>query len=125
MISKELLSEICQTNLMSLGKLEVVGSDICLYDCSMQPDIYMCWNIYELAHKCKEWAYIQGYVLFSKIRLNSSYASCYFDIMGIHDYEDDFHNDFRAETEPDAIFKACEWILDRNSINDYLHCYGN
>ena len=72
-------------------------------------------NIHELAHKCKEWAYIQGYVLFSKIRLNSSYASCYFDIMGIHDYEDDFHNDFRAETEPDAIFKACEWILDRNS----------
>ena len=47
MISKELLSEICLTNLMSLGKLEVVGSDICLYDCSMQPDIYMCWNIYE------------------------------------------------------------------------------
>ena len=115
MISKELLSEICQTNLMSLGKLEVVGSDICLYDCSMQPDIYMCWNIYELAHKCKEWAYSQGYILFSKIRLNSSLASCYFDTMGKHDYEDGYHNDFRAETESEAIFKACQWILDRNS----------
>ena len=115
MISKELLSEICQTNLMSLGKLEVVGSDICLYDCSMQPDIYMCWNIYELAHKCKEWAYSQGYILFSKIRLNSSLASCYFDTMGKHDYEDGYHNDFRAETEPEAIFKACEWILTKDS----------
>ncbi len=115
MISKELLSEICQTNLMSLGKLEVVGSDICLYDCSMQPDIYMCWNIYELAHKCKEWAYSQGYILFSKIRLNSSLASCYFGTMGKHDYEDDYHNDFRAETEPEAIFKACQWILTKDS----------
>ena len=115
MISKELLSEICQTNLMSLGKLEVVGSDICLYNCSMQPDIYMCWNIYELAHKCKEWAYSQGYILFSKIRLNSSLASCYFDTTGKHDYEDGYHNDFRAETEPEAIFKACQWILDKDS----------
>ena len=115
MISKELLSEICQTNLVSLGKLEVIGSDICLYDCSMQPDIYMCWNIYELAHKCKEWAYSQGYILFSKIRLNSSLASCYFDTMGKHDYEDGYHNDFRAETESEAIFKACQWILDKDS----------
>ena len=115
MISKELLSEICQTNLMSLGKLEVVGSDICLYDCSMQPDIYMCWNIYELAHKCKEWAYSQGYILFSKIRLNSSLASCYFDTMGKHDYEDEYQDDFRAETEPEAIFKACQWILTEDS----------
>ena len=115
MISKELLSEICQTNLMSLGKLEVVGSDICLYDCSMQPDIYMCWNIYELAYMCKEWAYSQGYILFSKIRLNSSLASCYFDTMGKHDYEDEYHNDFRAETESEAIFKACQWILTKDS----------
>ena len=66
MISKELLSEICQTNLMSLGKLEVVGSDICLYDCSMQPDIYMCWNIYELAYLCKEWALKHHYKVISK-----------------------------------------------------------
>ena len=72
-------------------------------------------NIYELAHKCKEWAYSQGYILFSKIRLNSSLASCYFDTMGKHDYEDGYHNDFRAETESEAIFKACEWILTKDS----------
>ena len=65
---------------------------------------------HNVANKCKDWATTKGYILFSKTRLNSSLASCYFDTMGIHDYEDDFHNDFRAETEPDAIFKACEWI---------------
>ena len=65
-----------------------------------------------LSNKCKEWSYTQGYILFSKIRLNSSLASCYFDTMGKHDYEDGYHNDFRAESEPEAIFKACQWILD-------------
>ena len=65
-------------------------------------------NLYEFAYICKEWAYTKGYVLFSKIRLNSSKASCYFDISGIHGYEDDYCNDFRAETEPEAA----EWILN-------------
>ena len=69
-----------------------------------------------LSNKCKEWAYTQGYIIFSKIRLNSSYASCYFHNIGKHDYEDNFHNDFRAETEPGATFKACQWILDNKEI---------
>ena len=68
-----------------------------------------------LSNKCKEWSYTQGYILFSKIRLNSSLASCYFDTMGKHDYEDGYHNDFRAESEPEAIFKACQWILTKDS----------
>ncbi len=114
MISKELLSEICQTNLMSLGKLEVVGSDICLYDCSMQPDIYMCWNIYELAHKCKEWASINSYALESSIHMQpkrNSVAGCQ-----IHwRYETEDLPYFEADTEPEAIFKACQWILDKDS----------
>ena len=116
MISKELLSEICQTNLMSLGKLEVVGSDICLYDCSMQPDIYMCWNIYELAHKCKEWAVnlspnkhaLSSYPRWGDIRnykkTNGSYYICQHLVSGVQ---------FEAETEPEAIFRACEWILEQ------------
>ncbi len=109
MISKELLSEICQTNLMSLGKLEVVGSDICLYDCSMQPDIYMCWNIYELAHKCKEWALEHDCELLSCIR-SKDRAIC--DI-----YSDKYNCKFThyADTESEAIFKACQWILDKDS----------
>ena len=114
MISKELLSEICQTNLMSLGKLEVVGSDICLYDCSMQPDIYMCWNIYELAHKCKEWASINSYALESSVHMQpkrNSVAGCQ-----IHwRYETEDLPYFEADTEVEAIFKACQWILDKDS----------
>ena len=62
--------------------------------------------------KCKEWASKKGCILFSKTRLSSSLASCYFDVMGFNDYEDDFKNDFRAESEQQAVFDACQWILE-------------
>ena len=121
MISKELLSEICQTNLMSLGKLEVVGSDICLYDCSMQPDIYMCWNIYEFTHKCKEWAYTNKYRLSSgqhrlntkqEHYINNQIASYFCSVYYITNDDSDIQID--ANTEPEAIFKACQWILENS-----------
>lgn len=69
-------------------------------------------NTNDFFFMCKEWASRKGYILFSKTRLNSSLASCYFDVMGLHDYEDDFKNDFRAESEQQAVFDACQWILE-------------
>jgi hypothetical protein len=57
-------------------------------------------NIYELAHKCKEWAYSIGYVL-------NSNSKSYCDVC-----DTGFITGFEATTEPDAIFKACQWILD-------------
>ena len=70
-------------------------------------------NIYELAHKCKEWALSKGYILMSKPRTSSNFATCVFCKNGKCDYEDDLWNDFRAGTESEAIFKACEWILNQ------------
>ena len=104
MISKELLSEICQTNLVSLGKLEVIGSDICLYDCSMQPDICMCWNIYELAHKCKEWSYKQGYSYLGNDGLINIHSKDK-RIISLTD------NNILYWFDINIDFKACEWIL--------------
>ena len=113
MISKELLSEICQTNLMSLGKLEVVGSDICLYDCSMQPDIYiyMCWNIYELAHKCKEWASTHNYSVISGWEM-THWGGAY-RVEVFRNSNNILFSMSTVDTEPEAIFKACQWILDK------------
>lgn len=70
-------------------------------------------DIHNVAHKCKEWALTKQYILSSKPRTNSSLAACSFDKNGKCDYYNDYHNDFRAETEPEAIFKACEWILEK------------
>lgn len=113
MISKELLSEVLGYTPFKIDKIKQVdGVGLTLILLNQDGTVRSYQNIYQLAHKCKEWAYTQGYILFSKIRLNSSLASCYFDTMGKHDYEDGYHNDFRAESEPEAIFKACQWILD-------------
>ena len=68
-------------------------------------------NIYELAHKCKEWAFKQGYELFSRILSNDNqpFGNCVVYRVEA-DLEESLHivND---NTEQEAIFKACEWIL--------------
>lgn len=60
-------------------------------------------NIYELAHKCKEWANNKEFHLWSmqnECQLETFKSSHNLDI-----------EHFMADTEPEAIFKACEWIL--------------
>lgn len=116
-ISKELLREV-------LGyKVEYVE------ECEHRDNIIGIWNninstpikelnIYELAHKCKEWAYKKGYILMSTIRTNSSLAICEFSKSGKHDYEDELYNNFRAHTEHEAVFLACKWILENNTTRD-------
>lgn len=104
MISKELLSEI-------------LGSDIYLkqeaYDGYMEYS-----NIYELAHKCKEWAFNQKLLdrkpdiysgLWKGISSGRTMYRCILFLSIKRGKEK-----FEADTEPEAIFKACEWILKEN-----------
>lgn len=115
MISKELLSEIYN---IDIAVTSIYGNEISIYErdfkypLTYNASAYLCINLYQLAFYCKEWAYKNGYILLSKPRTSSSFASCSFDKIGKSAYYDDYHNDFRAETEIEAIFKACEWILN-------------
>ena len=64
-------------------------------------------NIYELSHKCKVWAFSKGYPF------NVYYKNDYFERCEPK-YDIDLYNhrkSFCNDTEPEAIFKACEWIL--------------
>lgn len=111
-ISKELLSEVLEEY---IDAVKLDGNEIIyafrVSSCGMTPHEYThdegSINIYELEHKCKEWAEEvlpdvflssgMGYkdnewIAFSN---NSDYTNCL----------------FYADTEPEAIFKACEWIL--------------
>lgn len=65
-------------------------------------------NIYELAHKCKEWALNKGYTLLTKNKecLIYSVEEVYDVVECLNQYEEYFE----ADTEYEAIFKACEWI---------------
>lgn len=96
MISKELLSEVLELNINSF----FIDKNICTYEYGF---FYEDIGIYELAFKCKEWAYKNKY-----------------DIWSITWGVAEFHNiekstgtkRITATTEPEAIFKACRWVLN-------------
>ena len=78
-------------------------------------------NIYEFAHKCKEWAYTNKYRLSSgqhrlntkqEHYINNQIASYFCSVYYITNDDSDIQID--ANTEPEAIIKACEWLLENN-----------
>ena len=107
MISNKLLSKVLGKNCGNIHFL--VRSNTIMY--TIQNDVDMLIkngieiNIYELAHKCKEWAYTKGFRLQAQKYKNMDY-SCIIDEMNI-----EFHPAKYATTEPESVFKACEFIL--------------
>lgn len=78
-------------------------------------------NIYELAHKCKEWAFTKGYYLSSYVDSSvgagcevSNIACLSFDEPILYEPTEDYLS------EPEAIFKACEWILKQKDEKEEL-----
>lgn len=102
--SKELLSEVLDKGKGSITKIEYNPSKT-IVEYEQLERYWNSINTYELAHKCKEWAISKGWVL-HEVRNLKEY---------IIYFSGDFRepsNDFRANTEPEAIFKACEWIME-------------
>lgn len=111
-ISDELLSEVLKQESLNI---EVAGKYIkyVQYENShegMLPCDYRI-NIYELAHKCKEWVKEQKYKIITE---NRDYGTEYIIINKndtiFGEYEI-LHSDY-AKTEQQAIFNVCQWILD-------------
>lgn len=103
MISKELLSEVLELKRID----EIYTEDNILYFCELNEGT----NIYELAHKCKEWALSKGYYLRAEQGINykdNLQWTCFLN-KDMNDGAD--FVDYWNITEPEAIFKACEWIL--------------
>lgn len=117
MISKELLSEVLGEEVSAMhirgNKLNYVVPN---YETEEDGEIVYIdlgtnINIYELAHKCKENARAKGYLLYSYPIdvLYSRYACDVKDKRGVQLMMQS------GESEPEAIFKACEWILKEKS----------
>jgi len=82
-------------------------------------DMWSDINIHELAHKCKEWANKYN---FNKVQVVDPQVKLlsYVDRFGGHcriklfpAQLDATAMSFHEKTEPEAIFKACEWILEQ------------
>lgn len=113
-ISKELLEEVLDKKLHLEHLWELNKNNEFLYYEGENGDGKHI-NIYELAYKCKEWALQQKpyYEIESRIVANNTggydslpvaYACVIFDDMPLRE--------IKAPTEPEAIFKACQWILE-------------
>lgn len=119
MISKELLSAVLDNDKVehiSLGsheKFKMDFNDWKYKSAGFYGDNYItvtiagniyCFDIYELAHKCKEWAFDKGY-----------YLTIYNDAIDIVLQTNcklvENITDGSFKYSPMLVFKACEWIL--------------
>jgi len=111
MISKDLLSEVLGRKVLWHEFTSQYGFDAIEYevhDSSQRGNRFQdVINIHELAHKCKEWALGQDeYPIYLSSWVEDDKSYC----------EIDMENEEKstvADTEPEAIFKACEWIREQ------------
>lgn len=125
-ISKELLSEVLKENIIDVYK---IGSNPNFKQNTLLFKLYGCGelcniNIYELAHKCKEWAYTKGYSICSyKFSNEASYSYLDLEMRNVFPcnegfiFNGGFKNEFEADTEVESIFKACELIFNNKKGN--------
>ena len=111
MISKELLSSVL--GLTVVKGLELEGTVLWyngIVNINNQPPYAkeLNINIYELAHKCKEWALKHHYKVISKPDNVPGLWEAYVNLSLTSKHGE------VADTEPEAIFKACQWILDKD-----------
>jgi hypothetical protein len=114
MISKELLSEVLENKVYLIRERRPIdiSSNIIQYELEngFRPFEYI--NIYELAHKCKEWAISKGYCINLISRTNG--LSTLIFLYG-KDFdkkkEIDIKSSLDIKTENEAMFLMCEWIL--------------
>ncbi len=122
MISKELLSEVFTDGQQDFEVIGIYPEDERLLEyvwIQELPDysgdgfkrVPMKINIHELAHKCKEWAYEQDYIVCSEKLRIGGWGACVFAPDNNTCYPT-ISAPFNADTEPEAIFNACEWVLE-------------
>lgn len=110
MISKELLSEVLKKEIREFviekNELRYILKD----DINDIPELYFI-NIYELSHKCKEWAKSKEFIIHSSPTQKIEYTAIaqHFDLNKFYYGQ----NQSYALSEYEAIFKLCQWILDK------------
>ena len=103
-ISKELLSEVLNINVQT----EIHEDDWCsdntliYWEFDGYHNDYKTINIYELEHRCIEWAFNEGYACLVGIDI------CY--VMRLEGFNIDYFTQLSKDFS--NVFKACQWILD-------------
>ena len=113
MISKELLNEVLN---IEVAYLEYIDRSKNIEFRESQ-GLLKKINIYELAHICKEWASKLGFHLTSHtISYEAVLSKGYCQTHHVHHIDRESDKPFRGLTEPEAIFEACQWILENKDM---------
>ena len=127
-ISKELVCEVLDIDerLCRLDKL--IDNTLFFYTLNNTGEYQHYINIYELAHKCKEWAFEKGYSLQSGKpivqddegnQVFNYWYKCYFWELDRYSFDAPIQNtkiETNSATEPEAIFKACQWLFENKRV---------
>ena len=110
-ISKELLSEVLGCKVHHIN-IEVHESTVVYHTVNPRYKDYpqpKTINIHELMHLCKEWAFNNKKEVTSGLMA----ATVFYQVFDTH-YEvwRSVDKEFEAPTEPEAVFKCCQWILE-------------
>ena len=115
-ISKELLNEVLDervTNISEIDEHNNLHYTFSTFNGQYADNDYDSINIYELANKCKEWAFDKKYDFeVIRIKREKDYGKVFIRIHTIHTNKVNGKEFYPFNEEPEAIFKACQWILD-------------
>lgn len=125
--SKELLSDVFNKEVLIISDdtewvEEKMGeslraNDICIIFAQTDYNPYIILDKHALAHKVKEWAFEQGYELFSKILSNDHQIRGNCLVLRVESDPETVLKIENADTEPEAIFEAGEWILSQAKLS--------
>ena len=114
-ISKELFEAVYNEDLL---RIEIGTYSVVAY---LTDGTEFTENIDTFFFDCKEWASSMGYDLYSyRFDGDVSYAYLDLDMKGVHPlrpkygFVGSFLEEFEAETEQQAVFDACMYILDKD-----------
>ncbi len=114
-ISKELLSEVLKEEIVNVH--DHISDQHVSYSYKSESNdkfgLMSEINIHELAHECKEWAYDEGYWIFSyKSTANDGRYMVEFGLNDSKYRNDRTITDIAYPTEFKAIEVVCQWILN-------------
>ena len=108
MISNELINHVLKIQCIDFF---IEGNDIWI-EYEEKDNSWRCdsINIYEFTYKCKEFASICKYAICAEMHYSNSNVVKLLEMHTNKGWFEPFKKTFK--TEPEAIFKACKWILD-------------
>ncbi len=115
MISKELLSEVLGFTIETFEEINHQTGMHCIYIYNSDMTVRRIENIYELAYRCKEWARDTADVEIFVFTIEDTCVNYEVRVLprGERDINESVFSWWNFKTEYEAVFKACEWLLEK------------